>query len=850
MAQYFALMITVLLCLVITPQLIAQPVTAPQLVQQGRQLYERGPFEQALKSWQRATEAYGKDTIGVTGSLIDQAQAWSAMGHQRQACKTLVQALQPGSSATALCDAVRTGASTIQSTVMPVELRAIGLRNLGKVLRLIGNLEASQQVLLQSLELSSPKERGTVLLRLGNTAQDLGSRDRDRRDNIILTATSGTACLMSNSASDAMSYYKQALDCYQAADSAQQSITSVQAPLNHLSLLLEIEQWLRRNDRLTDANSWLTQLQPQIVELIEKLPAQIDRLPNTHETFFAQINFARSLTQFYRLQNLESTHPKWQQIQQRLQEVATQARAMGNQRAEGYAIANLGWFYEQIGQLPAALAQTEQALKLVQSLQAPDINYQWEWQRGRILARQNSDRAIQAYESAVQALQLTRGDLIAVNPDAQFSLRDTVEPIYREYISLLLPVGKNPAQENLEKSLRLIDSLQLTELENFFRCNLLQARQVRVDQTEDPTAAVIHTIILDDRIEIILKLPQQTKLTRQTSLVKRSELEQQLAWFREQLKDRSSGADVQKTAQLVYGWLLRSLEPSLEASKIKTLVFVLDGSLRGIPMAALYDGQRYLIEKYAVAITPGLQLLGAKRSHAQSTRSVLIAGLTTGSTITVGDRSIRFSPLANVLREVQQIRALLPQSQVLLDSQFTTEKFRNQVSSSSYAIVHVATHGRFSSNPDETFILTASAQPVDVNELQTILQNRSQAQSAPVELLVFSACETAVGDKRAALGLAGVAIRAGAFSTLASLWAVDDASTSSLMGQFYRAFSQGNQISKADALRRAQLSLLYGKEIAPTADLPKSITEDNAETDADFSHPYFWTPFVLVGDWL
>lgn len=267
-------------------------------------------------------------------------------------------------------------------------------------------------------------------------------------------------------------------------------------------------------------------------------------------------------------------------------------------------------------------------------------------------------------------------------------------------------------------------------------------------------------------------------------------------------------------------------------------------------MAALYDGQHYLVEKYAVAITPGLQLLGAKRNRTRS-RDVLIAGLTTGSTITVGDRPIRFAPLANVLQEVQQIKALLPKSEVLLDAQFTTEKFRSEVGSSSYAVVHVATHGQFSSNPDETFIITASAQPVDVNELQTILQNRSQTQSAPVELLVFSACETAVGDKRAALGLAGVAIRAGAFGTLASLWAVDDASTTSLMGQFYQVFSHGNsRLSKAEALQRAQLSLLYGRKIALTADLHKSIAERDNTDDADFSHPYFWAPFVLVGDWL
>jgi CHAT domain-containing protein/tetratricopeptide (TPR) repeat protein len=870
----FMLLLSLLATVALIPALNTAAMTAPELIQQGRQLYVAGQFEPALTRWQQAEKAYGQDTVGVTGSLINQAQAWEAMGHQRRACKLLVRSLTPNNpTAEQLCEPNQPSDRPFQSTLEPLELRAIGLSNLGNVLRLIGNLEASQQVLRQSLAITPADNKGSVLLRLGNTARDLGNRDRDRTNQIERSDTpnppnqitsSGSRIRINqvtssapaaptcttpfNRSTRAITYYQQAIDCYQAtAQLSPNSLPTIQAQLNHLGLLIDGGNWLRQVDRLDEADRWLAQYQPQITQLINQLQLQLNQLPNHHETLTAKINFAHNLTNYYQQSNLTSDAPEWRSIQQQLIQVIDQARNLKNLPTEAYALQNLGWLYEQTKQFPQALQQTNLALHRIQSLSLPDMTYQLEWQRGRILRQMGqSQPAIQAYDASVQALQQARGDLIAVNPDAQFSLRDTVEPLYREFIGLLLPTGSTPDPSHIRKSLGLIDSLQLTELENFFRCQILQARQFQIDQAEDPTAAIFHTIVLNDRVEVILKLPGRKELIHYNSMVRRQELEAQLAKFQGGMQDRSLGIQFQESSQQIYNWLLGPAKRYLDESQpaVKTLVFVLDGNLRNLPMSALYDGQQYLIEKYAVAMTPGLQLLGPKQFGDRSPAAV-IAGLSTGNTVKIGGKTFSFSPLDNVLQEVEDIRQSLPQSQVLLDKDFTTDKFRASVRASAAPIVHIASHGQFSSNPDETFILTASEQPVDVNVLQNLLQTRSQSQPNPIELLVLSACETAQGDQRAALGLAGIAVRAGAFGTLASLWSVDDTSTALLMKQFYSELSRTDvRLSKVEALRQAQLKLLHDN--APT---DRANSEDN-DVPSPFIHPYFWAPFVLVGNWL
>jgi CHAT domain-containing protein len=266
----------------------------------------------------------------------------------------------------------------------------------------------------------------------------------------------------------------------------------------------------------------------------------------------------------------------------------------------------------------------------------------------------------------------------------------------------------------------------------------------------------------------------------------------------------------------MYDWLIRWAEPDLANSEVQTLVFVLDGVLRNVPMAVLHDGNHYLIEKYSLALTPGLQLLDPK-PLARKKFTALTAGLS--------EASQGFPPLPNVEIEVKQIEAKVS-SQVLLNKSFTKPNFQANVNSSPFSVVHIATHGQFSSVAEDTFILTWDDR-VNANELNSLLRTEPR-QTRPIELLVLSACQTAVGDNRAALGLAGVAVRAGARSTVASLWLVSDDATASLMARFYEELVN-NEVTKAEALRRAQLELLQNNKL---------------------SHPYFWAPFVLVGNWL
>ena len=268
-------------------------------------------------------------------------------------------------------------------------------------------------------------------------------------------------------------------------------------------------------------------------------------------------------------------------------------------------------------------------------------------------------------------------------------------------------------------------------------------------------------------------------------------------------------------SQKLYDWLLKPAKNVLAQSEIETLVFVLDGPLRNLPMAALHDGEQYLIEKYALALTPSLQLFDPQ-PLAEGKLKALTAGLSKAR--------FGFEPLQYVEQELKQIESVIP-VQVLLDRQFTTTNLDNEVNSSPTPVVHIATHGQFSSQAEDTFIL-AWDRPINVNQLDNVLQTRKESQDA-IELLVLSACETAAGDEHAALGIAGVAVRSGARSTLASLWLVDDESTAQLMSDFYEQLNAG--VTRGEALRRAQQSLLQGQQ---------------------YYHPRYWAAFVLLGNWL
>jgi len=815
----------------------------PQLVQRGRELYEAGLFSQAVTVWQQATSAFKtqRDVLNQAMVLSNLSLAFEQLGQWPQATaaiadslkllqtpqhgggskerlKILAQALNTqgslqlalGQSEQALTtwqqaaatyaqagDEIGTTRSLInqaqalqalglylraKTTLTQVSqtlqkqpdslIKTAGLRRLGNTLRVVGDLDQSRQILQQSLtvaqHLKSPLDIRESLFSLGNTA-------RARADTQA-----------------ALAFYQQA------ATASSSVITRIQAQLNQLSLLLE-----------TDQVSAAQELSPQI-------QSQLPNLPLNQTAIYARIDFAQSLMK------LGSRGVSAQLLATAVQ----QAKSLGNQRAEAYALGNLGGLYEQTQQWSSAQDLTQRALLLAQAINAPDIAYRWQWQLGRLLKAQGDTQgAIAAYTQAVSTLQSLRRDLVAINPEAQFSFRDEVEPVYRQLVDLLLQSQGNsyPTQPNLVQARSVIESLQLAELDNFFRTACLEAKPVLIDKVidqENPTAAVIYPIILPDRLEVIVKMPQQP-LRHYTIHESQSKVEQTLERLRQEITEPDTIKDVRSLSQQVYSWLIQPYVAELEKSKVKTLVFVLDGSLRNIPMAALYDGKQYLLEKYAVALNLGLQLLNPK-PFPKGQLKALTAGLSEAPP------NSTYSALPEVNFELNLIEQAGVSTRELLNQQFTSKALEKQIDSSAFNVIHLATHGQFSSQAKDTFIL-ASDGPINVNELDNLLRTRNQSRLEAVELLVLSACETATGDRRAALGLAGVAVRAGARSTLASLWHINDQATAIFIGEFYRELTKA-KVTKAEALRRAQLTLL--------------------KKYPNYSRPGYWAPYVLVGNWL
>jgi CHAT domain-containing protein len=368
--------------------------------------------------------------------------------------------------------------------------------------------------------------------------------------------------------------------------------------------------------------------------------------------------------------------------------------------------------------------------------------------------------------------------------------------------------------ESAQELANLLNQSQLTDIPEAMPRRGSE-KEIAINQV-DPDTAVIYPIILPDRLEVIFALPGHP-LVRTSILEPKETIETTIRQMRNSLRRTSFLEERLPLAQKLYDWLIRPIAEDLASKEIKTLVFVLDGPFRNVPMAALHDGQQYLVEKYAIAINPSLQLLAERRSSLRPEKiSALLGGL---SEATQG-----FSPLPAVDLELAAIAAEIP-TEILRNQAFTRDALTEKMVKTSFPVIHLATHGQFSSNSEETFILTWDDK-IKVKDLQSILRDRRR-QTNPLELLVLSACQTAEGDNRATLGLAGMAVRSGARSTLATLWSVNDQSTAAFMAEFYRQLTQPN-ITKAEAQRLGQIKLLK---------------------DPKYRHPFYWAPFVLVGNW-
>ncbi|MGD1699506.1 CHAT domain-containing protein [Dapis sp. BLCC M229] len=748
-------------------------LTASVLEVKGQLLLSIGQAEAALNTWKEASQIYKEieNYLGLIRSNINQAQALQALGLYSQAFKQL--------------EITKENLQDQPDTIVKVK----ALQSLGDVLRGTGQVQASQKVLESSLaiaeNLQAPEEIAIILISLGNTA--------------ILLENPEAANL----------FYQEAIEESPVAE------IKIQAILNQLNLFVQQKKYFAATESVRNIDDLLNQL------------------PISQLAIYARINLAKSLLSLQIIVLANSNNkPLYStaKISDYLVTAVQQARNLGDTRAESYALGNLGKLYEHNQQLNEAKDLTEKALNLAQAINAADIVYQWKWQLGRILtAQENKEDAILAYSQAVETIRTLRSDIVAVSSELKFDFRDSVEPIYRELVDLLLQPSESGQkdiinQENLRKARKVIEALQLAKLDNFFRNACLDAQPVEIDRV-DKNAAIFYTIVLGDRLAVILAIPEQP-LVYYTTNISKLEVESTVQNLLDAMANPQKRIFLEnywEPAQKVYNWLINPIEKQLEANQIKTLVFVLEGNLRNIPLASLYDGEKYLAQKYNVAIAPSLELIDPQ-PLARKELEILSMGIT--------ESRQGFPPLPNVRKELEDIQNQTS-SEILLNESFTENKANTEIANTTYQVIHIATHGEFSSNAEDTFILTWD-EKIDVEELRNMIKSGIQ-QTRPIELLVLSACRTAAGDNRATLGLAGIAVRAGARSTIASLWYVSDEATAALMKNLYQELTNP-EITKAEALSRAQQQLLKDAQ--------------TGIINPEFEHPYFWSTFILVGNWL
>ncbi len=798
-------------------------ISARILNRQGQMFWQQGQTQQALAHWQQAEKHYreaearapesseqdaeqnsGQDS-GLISSQINQALARQELGFNAAALRQL------------------TGLAQSLDQLSP-RLRLAAARELGKAFRRVGDFSTAQAVLIAGWQaanlapaaelgaLEASTERSLVALELGHTLRQLSHR----------TMAIGKTKQAQTEASEALLQYESV---------SSSPKLQAQAQLNQLSYLIEMGQLeaaqaLWPQISLSDLPSGRANVEAYISYAHSLICLQA---PNSVSCIRQEWQNERSQTAI--AASITANEPQWTAIGKVLSQAIQQSRALSDPLLESYALGELGHAYELSGQREEAIALTRQALRLLEDKQLPDAAYRWEWQLGRLYEDRDQNQvgqpALLAYQQAIASLDAVRQNLLVIDPQVQFSFRDNVEPLYREYVSLLLrqsagdrTVESAKEQQSLKAAVNTLDALQLTELENFLGCNLSQL--VNLNEGEiDPQAAKIYPIILPDQLAIILAIPQQP--LRYVSVpVRQSTIEATLRDLRTNLTLPGKTPAVLDSASRLYDWLIAPLAPMLAENKqIQTLVFVPDGALRNIPMGVLYDGQQYLVEKdYAIAIAPQLNLFAPRKTQQQL--QILRGGIGLPQTV----RGQQFPPIELVQAELNQIPEAFTVAPPLLNEAFTQANIAQQLATQQYSAIHWKTHGVFSADPAETF-LVAYGDGITANELSELVQSASAQRAEPLELLVLSACETARGDQRAVLGLAGIAVRAGARSTLSTLWRADDGANTQLMADFYQSLNQGR--TKAQALQQAQKTLL---------------------NEAGYLAPYYWASYVLVGNWL
>lgn len=862
----------------------AQTEDASKLVQQGVQSYQVGKLQDAIKYWQKALNIYQKNNhanealvlenlarayqqIGQLDKsianwdkviayyrqagnkqqegrmLIEQSQVYNSLGQPKKAIALLCGVLQ-GEPEEEQSKAVEKSGCQQESALQIARFsqdqtgEAGALGSLGEAYRMVGYYDRAIEY-LNSAEKIAPKGYDFLVLNsLGNAYVSRAQLWELRAESAKQSRVPKADEFEWQSKSD----YQTALNKFQSSfdKAGEQSNQFAQ-----IRALMNLIQFYYR----TQAE------QAKVDKAVEKALALLEKLPDSTSKVYITVDLANLPKDLANLPVVTErvTSPLTQcphkrqlpdgQARVLLENAVKVAQNLQDSRSKSFANGALGHFYECHQEYNKALELTLEALwQADQNLLAKDSFYLWQWQAGRIFrAQENKSEAVKAYQQAFDTLEEIRSDILEADKDLQFDFRDVVEPLYRELAQLrlepasLLPVKAETHKQQLTSALKTIDSLKLAELQNYFGNDCVIAainNSTNVEELLTEDTAVFSSIVFDDRTAIVLSLPNGNKQLEWID-EKRDALEKKIEEFRESLKDVKpiSDVDIKPKAQDLYNKIFGkfNLTADLAPDKIKTLIFIQDSFFRSIPMAALYDGKQYLIEKYAIANPLSLSLAAPKKLNRQESKA-LILGVTKKAKIDQKD----YPALSKVELEINKVKKEFPGSKSLENDEFNLNNLEKELGKTVYPIIHISTHAQFGTIAENTFLVAGNNNKFTIKQLETALRG-AYGSSNSVELLTLTACQTAVGNDRATLGLAGVALQVGVKSALATLWSVNDESTFDLISEFYNKLSNSG-MSKAKALRQAQIRLINAKKIPGV--------------NKQYDHPAYWAPFILSGNWL
>jgi CHAT domain-containing protein/Tfp pilus assembly protein PilF len=413
--------------------------------------------------------------------------------------------------------------------------------------------------------------------------------------------------------------------------------------------------------------------------------------------------------------------------------------------------------------------------------------------------------------------------------------RERLKEIEKELLETIAEInefiGSKEVLELVKQMQKIAKSQQLT-------VPILTQLYDLLRQHKEQNAVIFYPLVLPDRLELILVTANSPPLQRTVS-VNEEEINRAIATFRSALTNRNraeflsrfnnvnnaTDKEVVAAASQLYEWLIKPIENDLKTAKAQTIIYAPDGQLRYLPLAALYDGKQWLVERFRINNITAASLLDFETVITAETK-ILAGGLSEGNfQFEIGAEKFDFQALKFAEPEVETVAALFPNTTKLLGKDFTMSGMVSRMNG--HNIVHLATHAAFvQGQPEDSFILFGDGNLVTVRDV-------GNWDLKDVKLVVLSACQTGVGgvlgNGEEILGLGYMMQQAGALASVATLWRVDDAATQQLMEAFYREL-QGGNIEEIEALRRAQLSLI--------------------RSNYKGGHPYYWAPFILIGNGL